>query len=148
LYRHDKKWLFNNLPINQIKGKPKATVDWESRDCEYYSKIKRLYEELIMLDKPARITISVIGKRLGILSNLEKHLDKLPQTTKLLADVTETTQQCQVRRCCTIINQMLREIEPVSLWKVQRIGAVKSHHCYEIKPYLEAYINMKQEVDN
>src|SRR5699024_1634086 len=46
LYRHDKKWLFNNLPINQIKGKPKATVDWESRDCEYYSKIKRLYEEL------------------------------------------------------------------------------------------------------
>src|SRR5699024_12396195 len=64
LYRHDKKWLFNNRPINQIKGKPKATVDWESRDCEYYSKIKRLYEELIMLDKPVRITISVIGKRL------------------------------------------------------------------------------------
>ncbi|WP_210124654.1 MULTISPECIES: TnsD family Tn7-like transposition protein [unclassified Staphylococcus] len=148
LYRHDKKWLFNNLPINQIKGKPKATVDWESRDCEYYSKIKRLYEELIMLDKPVRITISVIGKRLGILSNLGKHLDKLPQTKKLLTDVTETTQQFQIRRCCTIINQMLREREPVSLWKVQRIGAVKSHHFYEIKPYLEAYINMKQEVDN
>ena len=23
LYRHDKKWLFNNLPINQIKGNQK-----------------------------------------------------------------------------------------------------------------------------
>ncbi len=34
------------------------------------------------------------------------------------------------------------------LWKVQRMGAVKSHHFHEIKPYLEAYIDMKQEVDN
>src|SRR5699024_8764306 len=115
---------------------------------EYYSKIKRLYEELIMLDKPVRITISVIGKRLGILSNLEKHLDKLPQTKKLLTDVTETTQQFQIRRCCTIINQMLREREPVSLCKVQRIGAVKSHHFYEIIPYMNNYINIKLKYEN
>src|SRR5690625_2721617 len=80
--------------------------------------------------------------------SLHDALPILPQTKKLLTDVTETTQQFQIRRCCTIINQMLREREPVSLWKVQRIGAVKSHHFYEIKPYLEAYINMKQEVDN
>src|SRR5699024_12024812 len=108
-YRHDKKWLFNNLPINQIKGKPKATVDWESRDCEYYSKIKRLYEELIMLDKPVRITISVIGKRLGILSNLEKHLDKLPQTKTLLPVVPEPTQHYQFKPAFPIINQSLRD---------------------------------------
>lgn len=148
LYRHDKEWLFNHLPINQTKVKPKATVDWEARDREYCSKIKRHYKELIMLDKPVRITISIIGKRLGILSNLEKHIDKLPQTKKLLNEVTETTQQFQIRRCCKIIDQMLQERKLVSLWKVQRMGAVKSHHFHEIKPYLEAYIDMKQEVDN
>jgi hypothetical protein len=43
---------------------------------------------------------------------------------------------------------MLQEQEPVILWKVQRIGAVKSHHFHEIKPHLEAYIRLKQEVDN
>src|SRR5699024_110380 len=94
-----------------------------------------------MLDKPVRITISVIGKRLGILSNLEKHLDKLPQTKKLLTDVTETTQQFQIRRCCTIINQMLREREPVRLRKVQSIGAIKSIHFYEINSKYVPYIN-------
>ncbi|WP_307475238.1 hypothetical protein [Cytobacillus purgationiresistens] len=34
------------------------------------------------------------------------------------------------------------------MWKVQRIGAVKSHHFQEIKPRLEAYIQAKQEVDS
>ncbi|MBO0992595.1 TnsD family Tn7-like transposition protein [Bacillus sp. SD088] len=148
LYRYDKEWLFNHLPINQTKVKPKATVDWEARDREYCSKIEKLYKELIMLDKSVRITISVIGKRLGILSNLEKHLDKLTRTKKLLNEMTETIQQFQIRRCCKIIDQMLQEEEPVILWKVQRKGAVKSHHFHEIKPHLEAYIDMKREVDN
>src|SRR5699024_11830301 len=60
LYRHDKKWLFNNLPINKIKGKPKAKGDRNSRDCEYYSKIKRLYEVYILLYKLVRLIISII----------------------------------------------------------------------------------------
>jgi len=148
LYRHDKEWLFKQLPNIRTREKPKATVDWEVREREYCVKVKRLYKELIMLDKPVRITISIVGKRLGILSNLEKHLDKLPQTKKLLNDVIETIQQFQIRRCSKIIDQMLQEQETVRLWKVQRIGAVKSHHFHEIKTYLEAYMQKKEEVDN
>lgn len=110
--------------------------------------MKKLYKELIVLDKPIRITISIVGKRLGILSNLEKHLNKLPQTKKLISEITESTQQFQIRRCCKIIDRMLREQEPVVLWKVQRIGAVKSHHFREIKSYLEEYLRTKQEVES
>ncbi|WP_067842646.1 TnsD family Tn7-like transposition protein [Amphibacillus sediminis] len=148
LYRHDKEWLFKQLPNIRTREKPKATVDWEVRDREYSFKVKKFYNELIMLDKPVRITISIVGKRLGILSNLEKHLDKLPQTKKFLNEVTETIQQFQIRRCSKIIDQMLQEQESVKLWKVQRIGAVKSHHFHEIKPHLETYLQGKQEVDN
>lgn len=146
LYRHDKEWLFEQLPIIQEKKNNQAIVDWASRDREYYSKVEKLYKELIELDKPVRITISIIGKRLGILSNLEKHLDKLPQTKKLLSETTESTQQFQIRRCCKIIDRILQGQEPVVLWKVQRIGAVKSHHFHAIKPYLEEYLRTKQEV--
>jgi hypothetical protein len=148
LYRHEKEWLFNQLPNIRTKEKPKATVDWEARDLEYCLKVKKLYKELVILDKPVRITVSIVGKRLGILSNLEKHLDKLPQTKKFLNEVTETIQQFQIRRCSKIIDQMLQEKEPVRLWEVQRIGAVKSHHFHEIKPYLEAYMQKKEEVNN
>nr|WGD69607.1 hypothetical protein P5630_04150 [Bacillus subtilis] len=77
---------------------------------------------------------------------MEKHLDKSPQTEKYLNKITESIQQFQIRRCCKIIDRMLLEQEPVLLWKVQRIGAVKSHHFHEIKPYLEEYLRTKQEV--
>ncbi|MGP3783400.1 TnsD family transposase [Paenibacillus sp. 1A_MP2] len=148
LYRHDKEWLFKQLPRIRTMGKPKAIVDWEARDLEYLSKVKELYKELIMLNKPVRITISIVGKRLGILSNLEKHLHRLPQTKQFLDEITETAQQFQIRRCCKIIDQMLQKQEPVSLWKVQRIGAVKSHHFRQIRPHIGSYIQMKQEVDD
>ena len=62
--------------------------------------MKQLTKELIEIDKPIRITISIIGKRLGILSNLVKHLDKLQQTEKYLNKITESTLQFQIRRCC------------------------------------------------
>ncbi|WP_260857632.1 TnsD family Tn7-like transposition protein [Bacillus pumilus] len=146
LYRHDKEWLLEQLPIIQEKKNNQALVDWASRDREYCSKVEKLYKELIELDKPVRITISIIGKRLGILSNLEKHLDKLPQTKKLLSETTESTQQFQIRRCCKIIDRILQRQKPIVLWKVQRIGALKSHHFHEIKPYLEEYLRTKQEV--
>lgn len=146
LYRHDKEWLFEQLPKNSKNGIPNMVVDWSKRDDEYYEKVKQLYKELIALEKPIRITNSLIGKRLGILANLDKHIDKLPRTRELLNDLKESTKQFQIRRCYKIIDRLLREQEPIELWKVQRIGAVKSHHFHEIKSDLEAYIQMKREV--
>ncbi|WP_242282364.1 TnsD family transposase [Bacillus cereus group sp. BfR-BA-01346] len=148
LYRQDKWWLFEQLPAIQIRRNSRSTVEWKIRDQEYLFKMKELYKELIALDKPVRITTSLIGKRLGILSNLEKHLGKLPQTTKYLEEIFESTEQFQIRRCCKIIDHMLQEEQPVLLWKIQRLGAVKSHHFHNIKPYLEEYLQNKQEVNN
>ncbi|MDQ6160952.1 TnsD family Tn7-like transposition protein, partial [Staphylococcus epidermidis] len=149
LYRHDRKWLLKYLPGRCGETRTNnIIVDWSARDADYCAKIKQLHNELMALKKPVRITNSLIGKRLGILSNLEKHLSKLPKTKKLLGNITESVPQFQIRRCCKVIDQMLQKKEPVLLWKVQRIGAVKSHHFHEIKPHLEAYIHMKREVDN
>ncbi|OXS75822.1 TnsD family Tn7-like transposition protein [Domibacillus enclensis] len=148
LYRNDKEWLFDNLPQKQSRVMPTGHVDWEARDKEYLSKIKALYRQLIVKDKPVRITISLIGKQTGILSNLEKRLDKLPKTARYLEEITESTQEFQFRRCCKIIELFLHKGEPVLLWKVQRIGAVKSYHFQEIKPLLEKYLRARQAVDN
>lgn len=144
LYRHDKEWLFINLPTKCKKEQPTQTVDWDLRDQEYYKMIKLFHHEILLLEKPVRITQSLIGKRLGILANLEKHLVKLPRTKKLLNEIKETVHDFQIRRCYKIIDQMLLENEPILLWKVQRVGAVKSHHFHKIKLLLEAYIQMKQ----
>lgn len=144
LYRHDKDWLFTNLPTKRKKEQPTQTVDWDLRDQEYYMKINLFHHEILLLEKPVRITQTLIGKRLGILANLERHLDKLPRTKKLLNEMKETIHDFQIRRCYKIIDQMLLENEPILLWKVQRVGGVKSHHFHKIKLLLEAYIQMKQ----
>ncbi|MEF8683258.1 UNVERIFIED_CONTAM: TnsD family transposase [Bacillus cereus] len=148
LYRHDKEWLMKNLPIKQKKLESTKTVDWNKRDREYVAKIKMLYKELLAKERPIRITVSAIGKRLGILANLERHVDKLSQTKELLEEITESVEQFQIRRCCKVIDQMITMDEPVILWKVQRIAAVKTHHFHEIKPKLEEYLQKKQDVSN
>ncbi|MGY2611205.1 TnsD family transposase [Bacillus pretiosus] len=148
LYRHDKEWLIKNLPIKQKKLESTKTVDWNKRDREYFVKIETLYKELLAKERPIRITISAVGKRLGILANLERHLDKLSQTKELLEEITESVEQFQIRRCCKVIDQMIMMDEPVILWKVQRIAAVKAHHFHEIKPKLEEYLKKKQDVSN
>ncbi|SIR38427.1 hypothetical protein SAMN05443094_107209 [Domibacillus enclensis] len=113
------------------------------RDQEYYEKIKLLYKELLDLKRPLRITKSVIGKRLNILANLERRGHKLPKTTQLLNEITESVREFQIRRCCQVIDQMIEENEPVLFSGVRAISNIQAHHFKAIKPQLEAYIKLK-----
>lgn len=148
LYRHDKEWLHENLPVTKQKHKPTISVDWSKRDQQYMRQIKLLHQQLLQEEKPVCITVSKVGKMLRILANLERHADKLPKTKQLLNEITESTQEFQLRRCYKVIDDLFENNEPVILWQVQRVAAIKSHHFHEIKPLLEMYIEMKQEVRN
>lgn len=148
LYRNDKEWLMGVLPSNQKGQQPTVTVDWSKRDQDYIVKIKKIHKEFLELEEPVHFTLSLIGRRLGILVNLELHLDKLPNTERLLSEITESVQQFQIRCCCIVIDQMVIKDEPIIFWKVQRRAAVKSHQFSEIKPYLENYVHHKQDVKN
>ncbi|TKI46653.1 TnsD family Tn7-like transposition protein [Lysinibacillus tabacifolii] len=147
LYRNEKSYLKSMLPKVQRQNKPTTSVNWSKRDQQYVQRIKRLYLKLIQEPKPIRITKSVLGRRLGILANLERHLDKLPKTNKLLHDITESVPEFQLRRCYKIIDELLKQNSTIDLWRIQGVAAIKSHHFHEIKPRLKRYIEMKQEVN-
>ncbi|MGJ7922799.1 hypothetical protein [Neobacillus sp. LXY-4] len=102
--------------------------------------IKTLYEQLWTSEKPIRITISLLGKRLGILAILERHLEKLPITKRLLEQITESVQQFQIRRCCKIIDNLKCELSDVKLWRVQRLAGIKPKDFKTIRPILEVYL--------
>ncbi|QFG00799.1 transposase [Psychrobacillus glaciei] len=140
LYRHDKQWLMERLSPKQKKQQPTKTVDWAIRDKVYVREVKLLYKQLLDRQQPVRITVSVIGKQLGILANLERHLDKLPITKRLLDEITENIQEYQLRRCYKLIDRMLLEKETIILWKLQRNAGIKSVYFQKIKPMLEIYI--------
>lgn len=146
LYRHDKEWLLSNCPKLQYKATPNIKVDWAKRDQHYVQQIKLLHKRMLKEEKPIRITVSAIGRRLSILANLQYHLAKLPLTGSLLNQITETVREFQIRRTYKIIDELMIDGAPIKLWQVQRKAAIKSHQFKEIKPILEAYIQHRRDV--
>lgn len=133
IYRNDKKWLYDKLPIQTKKINPRALVDWNNRDNELLFIIKNKYEELMNRDEPIRITKSIIGRELGIITALEKNIDKLPNTEKYLNEIIETVEEFQIRRCKKIIINKIDKNEPIKRWEIQRIAGIRSEAFEKIE---------------
>ncbi|GAA0716359.1 TnsD family Tn7-like transposition protein [Clostridium malenominatum] len=144
LYRKDKKWLLNNLPIKPKGNNNIRNVDWDKRDKEILSLIKTKYKELLSREVPIRITKSCIGKVLGILATLEKNLHKLPKTEKYINTIIETVEEFQVRRCKNIIDNKFQNEEDIKLWEVQRIAGIRTRDFKNIKVEILSYIKAKE----
>ncbi len=145
LYRYDKEWLFNNLPIKVKVSRDNRRTNWNERDNYYLNLLKEQYEKLIDESPVIRITRGSLAKPLGILVNIEKKSEKLPETKKFLEEICESTEQFQIRRCQVIIDKEIKKnVENTRLWKIQRKAGIRSKQFIRIKLRLENYINNKR----
>jgi transposase len=98
LYRHDRKWLQQH--VCPAKRRPTTShVDWSVRDEELCRQVRCAAQDIIhFTGKPIRVTRNEIGRRTRHSSWLEKSLEKLPKTKKLLPTVLESTAVFQQRR--------------------------------------------------
>lgn len=136
LYRNDKEWLkFNSPePIYRYKN---TRVDWDKRDREILAKVKTVVEEILnSTEKPERITISLIGSKLGIRALLEKHLDKLPLTKEYLESAKESRKDFQLRRIKWAVQELKRQGEIPKLWKVLRKAGIRKEFCQDMENYI------------
>lgn len=147
LYRKDKKWLEDNLPLKTKSINHNKKVDWDKRDIELVALIKVKYKELLNKDVPIRITKSSIGKSTGMLTTLEKNINKLPKTKNYLNQIIETVEEFQIRRCKKIIDIMYEKDECIKLWVIQRIAGIRNKDFEKIKSYIIHYINKKDKRD-
>lgn len=140
LYRNDKKW-FDKHTIKMAKRcKIVNRVDWEKRDKDILTEVISTVETLLNNEgKPERVTISRVGKKIGRLSLLEKHLDKLPLTKTYLQNHIENVENFQKRRIKWAINGLEKEGEEVKEWKVLRKAGIRNING-ETKPYLDDLI--------
>lgn len=138
IYRKDKEWLFENLPM-KIKAKAdRNTVDWDKRDKDLLKKVKTQYQELLIREKPVRITKSLIGKELGCLALLEKNKTHLPYTMQYLEEIVEEVSIFQLRRCKKIIDEAQRNSQKLSLWQLQKRGGLRKETFEHIRSKLES----------
>ncbi|MDY7046525.1 MULTISPECIES: TnsD family Tn7-like transposition protein [unclassified Virgibacillus] len=125
LYRNDKYWLFENLPPKKVNKQKAIRVNWKMRDEKLSMLIKEEGERIKgNEDDLVRVTISAIGKQLGILSLLEKQLDVLPKCKEALNEVTETIEEFQIRRIKIKASQMRNLNIEVKEWRIMRYSGL------------------------
>lgn len=149
LYRHDREWLDTNSPKPLKRRKYSDNrVDWAKRDNEIAEKVKEVANEELNnpLKKPERLTISSIGKKIGELSLLQKHLNKLPKTKKLLGDVIESIEEFQIRRVKYVAQQIREREELVREWMIVREAGLRPGYSEKVKQAIEAEMEKEMKI--
>jgi hypothetical protein len=137
LYRNDREWLNQNSPLKKTTNIINSRVDWDQRDNEILIQVKEVVAKMLNSDgKPERITISLIGSKLGIRGLLEKHLDKLPKTKAYLDSVKETNHDFRLRRIRWAVKELEKEGEELQLWKIMRRAGVREEYVTELEDIL------------
>ncbi|MCB2291705.1 TnsD family transposase [Clostridium sp. CS001] len=133
LYRYDREWLNENSPKVIKKFRVNNRVDWAKRDEEILIEVKNAIESMLNSQgKPERITISRIGKKIGKLELIEKHLDKMHKTKEVIEENSESIEEFQLRRINWAIRILNREGEEVKVWKVIRKAGLKADKLVEL----------------
>ncbi|MDU1350597.1 TnsD family transposase [uncultured Clostridium sp.] len=142
LYRNDQEWMNQNSPKLISTRNTNPRVDWVQRDIEILSKVIIVLEEIHVSEgKPERITISMIGSKLGIRSLLEKHIDRLPKTKKYLENNIEGIEDFQIRRINWAIKELQEEDQDLKLWKIYRKAGIRTEYQKELNDKVLDLIN-------
>jgi hypothetical protein len=134
LYRNDRDWLNINSPVKKITQTPNQRVDWEKRDKELLDQVKKIVQNWdIDAEKPTRITVTSIGKKINELSLLQKKADNLQKTIDYIQKVSENTVSYQKRRVEFTIKKMKKENESMLEWKVYKKAGLRPTVSDEVK---------------
>lgn len=144
LYRNDKDWLNKNSPGVVDRPTINNRVDWKERDEEILKQVKKAVAEIKQSnEKPKRITISYIGKIIGRLALLEKHLDKMPKTKEYLNSVAETVEDFQIRRIKWAIEELQKEDMPIMKSKLFRKAGINERYLQSINERFREVLTKK-----
>jgi hypothetical protein len=140
LRRHDREWLEDHLPPPMTKTPPSVRINWEHRDTGLAAAARQAALHLQNKSgKPTQITMTAIGRELGQLALIQRHLDKLPVTAQALSELVETREAFASRRVHWVVECYKQEgICPPRWQLVRRAG---------LRPEIEALPRVQNAVD-
>jgi len=145
LRRHDRQWLEAHLPAIEQKTPPPPRVNWESRDAELSESVKLVAAQLYnQPERPTQVTIAAIAREMGQLALIQKHLDKLPLTAKIFADLVETRETFAVRRIQWVVECYRQEGICPQKWQLVRRSGLRPE--VELLPSVQNAINEALDV--
>ncbi|MEG0774351.1 hypothetical protein [Clostridium sp.] len=84
-------------------------------------------------------------EKIGKISLLEKHLDKLPNTKEYLQIYVESITDFQNKRLKGAIDELEKEVEEVKEWKVMRKAGINDKYSSKISKYIQNLIFTLEE---
>jgi hypothetical protein len=102
-------------------------VDWCTRDLQLAQQVNHAKEELLREPgRPKLISRSALGRKLGSLALIQKHLSKLPRTEALLNSAVESRIDFALRRIAQAAREIRSEGCEMKKWRlVARAGLRK-----------------------
>ncbi|MBD2340121.1 TniQ family protein [Calothrix sp. FACHB-156] len=142
LKNHDPEWLEINLPECQkiTRKEQKSTVDWESLDIEISNKIQASAERIRnAYERPVRITKALLGRDIGKASQIRNNINKLPLTAQILDKITETYEECAIRKINWAAESFRKEkISPARSQLIVLSGVYKLKDIPEVNDAINA----------
>lgn len=134
-----------NLSLTVSRNAPKLRVDWEKRDLELSWEVESVCKTILAdsNSKPVRISVALIGKRIGKLSWLEKHGDKLPVTMSIMANYLESVSRFQKRRVRWAAEQLTGEW-PLKRWKIEKLAGLRPDYSQEVSDEIDHFIGQSR----
>ncbi len=127
LYRNDKVWLKEHMPVPAKINKTGCyRINWAERDAQLAEEVKIVVLHLKNLPgRPVHITITSIGREIGQLALLQQHLDKLPRTAERLEEYAESRAVFAVRRVQWIVADCIQRRIKLQKWQLIRRAGIE-----------------------
>lgn len=127
LYRHDRTWLFEHVPVKKKRVTKNERINWEERDHQLAKKVQITADDIVNgnSDKLIRVTKTEIGRRIGKLTLLHTKLHKLPESAKQLEAVLESVEEFQTRRINRRAVELMNTSAVIKRWELIRASGLK-----------------------
>lgn len=118
LHKYDTEWLNNNSPSRKAGNRKDSLIDWDKRDEEILLLVKAAVDQIkISEDKPERITITLIAKKINKVTLMQRHMERLTKTKEFLHYNIESLEEFQLKRVKWAIKELAKEGD-VKEWDV------------------------------
>ena len=133
LYRNDRDWLNEFSPTKKRIQTPNQRVNWKKRDTELLNRVQKVVRNWDKdADKPIKITVTSIGRKINELSLLQKKQIKYPKLWNI--SVKYQRIQCpSKRRVEFTIEKLKQEGEAILEWQIYRKAGLRPTVSDEVK---------------
>ncbi|ACC75975.1 TnsD family transposase [Paraburkholderia phymatum] len=131
---HDSDWFKGSATRSALKRDANLTkprCDWSARDHRWSLELRSAAARLKTFErKPVRATLRTIctEARLPEVGSSRVIRKKLPQCAAILADLTESTEQFQIRRLNTAANELTSSGTTLNASNLRRLAKIQQRH--------------------